>query len=51
MVSLSFIAFKAVDIYLAVLAGLSALLVRFSTVFYPLAVMPNYYSPISVLSP
>src|SRR5712692_10042653 len=48
MVSLSF---KAVDIYLAVLAGLSALLVRFSTVFYPLAVMPNYYSPISVLSP
>src|SRR5216683_1438845 len=46
-----FIAFKAVDIYLAVLAGLSALLVRFSTVFYPLAVMPNYYSPISVLSP
>jgi hypothetical protein len=51
MVSLSFIAFKAVDIYLAVLAGLSALLVRFSTVFYPLAFMPNNYSPVSVLSP
>src|SRR3989475_7165547 len=51
MVSLSFIAFKAVDIYMAVLAGLSALLIRFSTVFYPLAVMPNYYSPVSVLSP
>src|SRR6266487_3076567 len=51
MVSLSFIAFKAVDIYMAVLAGLSALLIRFSTVFYPLAIMPNYYSPVSVLSP
>jgi hypothetical protein len=51
MVSLSFIAFKAVDIYLAVLAGLSALLVRFSTVFYPLAFMPSNYSPVSVLSP
>jgi len=51
MVSLSFIAFKAVDIYMAVLAGLSALLIRFSTLFYPLAIMPNYYSPVSVLSP
>ena len=51
MVTLSFIAFKALDIYIALLAGLSALLVRFSTVFYPLAFMPNYYSPISVLSP
>src|SRR5690242_9760854 len=50
MVSLSFIAFKAVDSYLAVLARLSAVLVWFSTVFYPLAVMLNYYSPISVLS-
>lgn len=51
MISLSFIAFKSVDIYSAVIAGLSALLVRFSTVFYPLIAMPNYYSPISALSP
>src|SRR5438046_4703690 len=50
MVSLSFIAFKAVDIYMAVLAGLSALLIRFSTVFYPLAILRNYYSPVSFLS-
>jgi len=50
MVSLSFIAFKAVDIYMAVLAGLSALLIRFSTVFYPLAIMPiiTLRSPFSV---
>src|SRR5881409_4251430 len=50
MISMSFIAFKSVDIYSAVIAGLSALLVRFSTVFYPLIVMPNYYYPISVIS-
>src|SRR6266568_3738677 len=42
MVSMSFIAFKSVDIYSAFLAGLSALIVRFSTVFYP---------PVSVFSP
>jgi len=51
MVSMSFIAFKSVDIYSAFLAGLSALIVRFSTVFYPLIFMPNFYSPISVFSP
>ena len=51
MISLSFIAFKSVDIYTAIIAGLSALLVRFSTVFYPLIFVPNFYSPIAVLSP
>jgi ABC-type polysaccharide/polyol phosphate export permease len=51
MVSLSFIAFKSVDIYSALIAGSSALLIRFSTVFYPLAFIPNYYSPISVFNP
>ncbi len=51
MISMSFIAFRSVDIYSAVLAGLSALLVRFSTVFYPLILMPNFYSPVSLLSP
>ena len=51
MVSMSFIAFKSVDLYSAFLAGLSALIVRFSTVFYPLIFMPSYYSPLSVFSP
>ncbi len=51
MISFSFIAFKSIDIYSAVIAGLSALLVRFSTVFYPLIFLPNFYSPISLLSP
>jgi ABC-type polysaccharide/polyol phosphate export permease len=51
MVSMSFIAFKSVDIYSAFLAGLSALIVRFSTVFYPLIFMPSFYSPVSVFSP
>jgi len=51
MISFSFIAFKSVDIYSAVLASLSALLVRFSTIFYPLIVMPNFYSPVSTLNP
>ena len=35
MISFSFIAFKSIDIYNAIIAGLSSLLVRFSTVFYP----------------
>lgn len=51
MISMSFIAFKSIDIYSAVIAGLSALLVRFSTVSYPLTYVPNYYRPISILSP
>lgn len=51
MISMSFIAFKSVDIYSAIIAGLSALLVRFSTVFYPLIFMPSFYSPVSYLSP
>ncbi len=51
MISFSFIAFKSIDIYSAVIAGLSALLVRFSTVFYPLIFLPNFYSPLSLLSP
>ncbi len=51
MIAMSFIAFKSVDIYSATIAGLSALLVRFSTVFYPLIFMPSFYAPISYLSP
>jgi ABC-type polysaccharide/polyol phosphate export permease len=51
MISFSFIAFKSIDIYNAIIAGLSALLVRFSTVFYPLIFIPSFYSPIAVFSP
>ncbi len=51
MISMSFIAFKSLDVYIALIAGLSALLIRFSTVFYPLIFMPNYYAPVSYLSP
>lgn len=51
LVSLSFIAFKSVDIYNMVIAALSALLIRFSTVFYPLIFIPNFYSPVSVFNP
>ena len=51
MISFSFIAFKSIDIYNAIIAGLSALLVRFSTVFYPLIFIPSFYSPVAVFSP
>jgi ABC-type polysaccharide/polyol phosphate export permease len=51
MISFSFIAFKSIDIYNAMIAGLSAVLVRFSTVFYPLIFIPSFYSPIAIFSP
>jgi hypothetical protein len=51
MISMSFIAFKSVDIYIALVAGLSALLIRFSTVFYPLIFMPKIYEPVAYLTP
>ncbi|MBI3841425.1 MAG: ABC transporter permease [Thaumarchaeota archaeon] len=51
MISLSFIAFKSFDIYSAIIAGLSALLIRFSTVLYPLAFMPKAYSTVSLANP
>lgn len=38
MISMSFIAFKSVDIYNAIIIGLSAVLIRFSTISYPLAI-------------
>jgi len=50
MISMSFIAFKSVDIYIALIAGLSALLIRFSTVFYPL-IYTQIYDPASYLTP
>src|SRR5205807_8534462 len=47
----SFNCFRAIDIYYASIAGVSALRVRFSTVFYPLIVIPSFYSPVAVFSP
>lgn len=51
MISLSVIAFKSFDIYSAIVAGLSALLIRFSTVLYPLSYMPQAFATISVINP
>jgi hypothetical protein len=48
MLGLSFIAFKSSDMYSAIVTGLSALVVRFSTIMYPLAFLtqtsPSYAS-------
>src|SRR3990172_5142351 len=51
MISMSFIAFKSVDIYIALIAGLSALLIRFSTAFYPIGKIPPIYEPVAYLTP
>jgi len=44
MLALSFIAFKSTDIYTAITAALSTLMIRFSTVLYPLVFLPSYYA-------
>lgn len=51
MVMLSFVAFRSFDIYSAVVAGLSALLIRFSTMYYPLAFMPQGIATVSKGNP
>jgi ABC-type polysaccharide/polyol phosphate export permease len=51
MISLSVIAFKSFDIYSAIVASLSALLIRFSTISYPLAAMPAGFTSVSSLNP
>ncbi len=51
MVSLSVIAFKSFDIYSAIVAALSAILIRFSTVNYPLISMSQGYSDVSLANP
>jgi ABC-2 type transport system permease protein len=51
MISLSFIAFKSFDIYSAIVATASALLLRFSTVLYPLGLMPNAYASAARFNP
>ncbi len=51
MISLSFVAFKSFDIYSAIVAGMSALLIRFSTILYPLAYLPGAYQSVSLANP
>lgn len=51
MLALSFIAFRSTDIYSAVTTALSTLIIRFSTVFYPLIFLPPSYAKIAVFSP
>ncbi len=51
MISLSFIAFKSFDIYSAIVASASAILIRFSTVLYPLAFMPSAYASVARFNP
>ncbi len=42
MLGLSFIAFKSSDMYTAVVTGLSTIIIRFSTVLYPLIFLSQY---------
>jgi hypothetical protein len=51
MLGLSFIAFKSSDIYSAITIVLSTLVIRFSTVLYPLMFLPAGYSSVAALSP
>jgi ABC-type polysaccharide/polyol phosphate export permease len=51
MLGLSFIAFKSSDMYTATVTGLSAILLRFSTVLYPFAVLPTQYAEAALFSP
>lgn len=51
MLALSFIAFKSSDAYLAAVAGMNTLSVRFSTVLYPLLILPPLYAGLALLSP
>jgi ABC-type polysaccharide/polyol phosphate export permease len=51
MLGLSFIAFKSSDIYSAITIVLSTVIIRFSTVFYPLIFLPQGYASVARLSP
>lgn len=51
MLALSFIAFKSADIYTAITAALSTLMIRFSTVLYPLIFLPSSYASAAFFSP
>lgn len=51
MLGLSFIAFKSADVYTAITVGLSSVIIRFSTVFYPFMFLPPNYAIAASLSP
>ena len=51
MLGLSFIAFKSADLYTAITVGLSSVIIRFSTVFYPFMFLPTNYAIAASLSP
>ncbi|UCG36659.1 MAG: hypothetical protein JSV64_08715 [Candidatus Bathyarchaeota archaeon] len=51
MLALSFIAFKSSDLYTAIVTGLSAIIIRFSTVLYPFIVLPPQYASAAAFSP
>jgi len=51
MLGLSFIAFRSADVYAAITAALGSLIIRFSTVFYPLIFLPPQYASAAFLSP
>ncbi len=51
MISLSFIAFKSFDIYSAIVATTSAILIRFSTILYPFSYMPEAYESVARFNP
>ena len=51
MLALSFIAFKSSDLYSAIVTGLSALIIRFSTVLYPFIFLPAQYATAASFSP
>jgi ABC-type polysaccharide/polyol phosphate export permease len=51
MLAFSFIAFRSADIYTAIVTALSTLIIRFSTVFYPIIFLPPSYATAAVFSP
>ncbi|UCE95513.1 MAG: hypothetical protein JSV51_07255 [Candidatus Bathyarchaeota archaeon] len=51
MLGFSFIAFKSSDLYTAIVTGLSAIIIRFSTVLYPFIVLPSEYATAAAFSP
>ncbi len=51
MLGLSFIAFKSSDLYSAIVTGLSAVVIRFSTVLYPFIFLPPQYASAATFSP
>lgn len=51
MLGLSFIAFKSSDMYSAIVTGFSTVIIRFSTVLYPLIFLPPGYASVAALSP